>query len=72
MKAILEYGQFTTMIQLPTILPEVSVIKPPQGISLLPIQEVVDVTEVTSHRLDFRFKQQLTDDLVVYTFERES
>ena len=69
MKAILKYGQFTSMIELPNIVPSVRIMKPSEGISLMP--EPVDVSEVKSYGLEFRYVRRLDDDIHLYEFNNE-
>lgn len=73
MKAILKYGQFTAMIELPHMLPMVSVMKPMDAISVMPLteEEIADVTRKKIYRLDFRYIKRLDDDIHLYEFEAE-
>ncbi len=69
MKAILKYGQFTSMIELPNLLPSVRIMKPSESVSLMP--EPIDVTEVKNYGLEFRYVRRLDDDIHLYEFDRE-
>lgn len=70
MKAILEYGKFTCLIELPEILPEVRIMKPMDAISFTP-QDIPDVSEVDTKLLEFRYARQLDNRYHLYRFERE-
>lgn len=72
MKAILKYGQFTSMIELPRLLPTIHIMKPHEAPSYLPLEELPDVRENKSIMLKFLFRKRLSDDIYLYEFESES
>lgn len=71
MKAILQYGQFSAMIELPERLLTVSIMKPMDSPSILPLETTLASTEVMPSRLEFRLREQLTDDYWLYEFVGE-
>lgn len=70
MRAILKYGQFTAMIDLPEARPIVSIMKPPDTVSFLPLPEQ-DLDKPTTARLDFRFREELYEGICLYEFDSE-
>ena len=76
MIALLQYGQFTAMIQLPGTDPQytVAVMKPMEELSLLPLDDKefgkTDLDKTT--RLEFRLKDRLRDDIWLYEFIGEA
>lgn len=70
MKAILEYGKFTCLIELPQVLPEIRIMKPTDAITFVP-QDVPDVTEVHTKLLEFSYARQLDGEYHLYRFWRE-
>lgn len=70
MKAILEYGRFTAMIELLEVRHIVSIMKPLESISFVPLTEQ-DLSKPTMGRLDFRIDKQLSDDIWLYKFDSE-
>lgn len=72
MKAILQYGQFTCMIQISTVLPTISIFKPLEQVSLLPMEELFTPSEIKLSRLEFKYSERLSADVLIYKFERES
>lgn len=73
MIAILRYGQFTASIQLPEYRPRVSVIKPGNKVSFVPMTEAELASSALDkkYRLDFRVVKQLDEDIFLYEFECE-
>ena len=72
MKALLKYGNFTALIELPEKMYKVSVMKPQESLSLVPLTEnqIADLTKAM--RLDFIVRDRLTEDIWLYEFESES
>lgn len=71
MKAILQYGQFTSMIELPNFRPEIAIMKPQDELSFVSLEDRFDPAEVTTHALIFRVETQLNEDMWLYKFIRE-
>ncbi len=71
MKAILQYGQFTAMIELPEVRHTVSIVKPFEALSFAPLTEQ-DLSKPIMGRLDFRIEKQLSEDIWLYTFVSEA
>jgi len=69
-KAILQYGQFTMMLEMPNRYPTINIMKPQDELSFVPLDEST-LTEVKPSRLEFRFIKQLTEDICLYEFVSE-
>lgn len=71
MKAILKYGQFSAMIQLPKVLPTVAILKPMDDLVSFVPYEAIDPSIDPPKRLQFRIRDRLADDIYLYEFESE-
>lgn len=72
MKAILQYGQFTHLIEVPdnNASPTIQVMKPMDEPSFVPLPTVAPDT-VEASRLEFRYDKRLDDQFSLYKFVRE-
>lgn len=71
MKAILKYGQFTHMVELPEVRPVVYIPKPADAPTAVAIPEGEAPNLYETSKLTFVYKKQLYGDIHIYEFERE-
>jgi hypothetical protein len=73
MIAILQYGQFTSQVQIPGNEPRytVHVIKPMEDISFVPLEDM-DMSTVSKNILEFKLKDRLNKDIWLYEFVGEA
>lgn len=70
MKAILQYGQFTMMLEVPKHQYTISIMKPHDELSYVPLGLSV-IDELKPSRLEFRIEKQLSEDIWLYRFTGE-
>lgn len=70
MKAILNYGQFSTMINISEVRDTISIHKPIE-INWLPLEEFNKIDTETKYILEFGLKDRLNDDIWLYEFVGE-
>lgn len=72
MKAILQYGQFTHLIEVADndARPTIQIMKPIDEPSFVPLPTVAPET-IESSRLEFRYDKRLDDQFYLYKFVRE-
>lgn len=77
MKALLRYGNFTDLIELPRELPSISIVEPMDMLAIgektfMPTEEYTPDTTLELHYLKFRYKKRLSDNIVLYEFYERS
>ncbi len=70
MKAILQYGQFTMMLEVPKHQYTISIMKPQDAPSYVPLDPST-IDELKTSRLEFRIDKELTEDIWLYRFVGE-